>query len=112
MNGPIAQKILVQFRGVSFYPPSLEPGKLLTGWLTLKSVLLLPAAASSSHSLVVDRSRRRDVVITVARGRPPRSSAVILRSCEVDGFPLRGLPPRLLGALESESRGHADSALR
>ena len=111
MNGPFAQKILVQFRGLSFYPSSLEPGKLLTGWLTLKSVRLLPAAASSSHSLVVDRSRRRDVVITVARGRP-RSSGVILRSLEVNGLPLRGLPPRLLGALESESRGHADSALR
>ena len=92
----------------AFALPSLDPGKLLTGWLTLKSILFLPAAAISSHSLVVDLRRRRDVVIVVF-GFPDGGT------CDVSlylGFPLMGLPPRLLGALESDSRGQADSAFR
>ena len=85
----------------------------MTGWLTLKSVLFLPAATSSSHSLVVDLSLRRDVVIVVF------GLASLLHpvggTCVVSvylGFPLMGLPPRLLGALESDSLGHADSAFK
>ena len=68
---------------------------MLTGWLTRKSVVsvVLHDAATSSHSLVVALSRRRDVVIIGFR-----SSS--------------GLPTRLLGALDSDSTGHADSALR
>ena len=82
----------------------------MTGRLTLKSVVLfLPAAANSSHSLVVDLSRRREVVIVVGLLSPLMG----LPGTSWD-FPwdLMGLAPRLLGALESESLGHADSAFR
>ena len=56
--------------------------------------MVLHDAATSSHSLVVALSRRLDVVI------------IGFRSCS------SGLPTRLLGALESDSFGHADSAFR